>query len=88
MGRCPHHIEILPPQTKSQHVQPGPCGFHPPARNPETHLQPPEPPHRVTFRAVALVQELAGGEEGLHRNQLTHSAAQVHSVTLLPRVLS
>ena len=36
-GQGSHHIEILPLQTKSQHVQPGPCGVHLPAQETLTH---------------------------------------------------
>ena len=36
-GQLSHHTEVLPPQTKSQHVQPGPCGVHLPAQETLTH---------------------------------------------------
>ena len=37
-GQGSHHTEVLLPQIKSQHVQPGPCGVHLPAQEPLRHI--------------------------------------------------
>ena len=37
-GQGSHHTEVLPPQTKSQHVQPGTCGVHLPAQELLRHI--------------------------------------------------
>ena len=37
-GQGSHHTEVPLLQTKSQHVQPGPCGVHLPAQEPPRHI--------------------------------------------------
>ena len=37
-GQGSHIMEVLLPQTKSEHVQPGPCGVHLPAQEPLRHF--------------------------------------------------
>ena len=43
-GQGSHHTEVLLPQIKSQHVQPGPCGVHLPAQEPLRHTWSPLSP--------------------------------------------
>ena len=51
-GQLSHHTEVLPPQTKSQHVQSGPCGVHLPAQETLIHTYSHQRPLEVTFRGV------------------------------------
>ena len=37
-GQGSHHMEVLSPKTKSQHVQPGPWGVHRLAQEPLRHI--------------------------------------------------
>ena len=37
-GQGSRHTEVLPPKTKSQHVQPGPWGVHLPDQEPLRHI--------------------------------------------------
>ena len=56
-GQGSHHTEVLLPKTKSQHVQPGPCGVHLPAQEPLRYICSHLSPRGVTFRAVAPRQQ-------------------------------